>query len=183
MIAEIEAGNVSTVLAKDLSRVGREYLQTGFYTEVYFREKNVRFIAIDNNIDSVNRDSNEFAPFLNIMNEHYARDNSRKLKNAFRAKGKLGKRTTNKAVYGFIKDPNDKTKWVVDTEADKSSGKREQCVEIFLKHIGRFTAPGSSDNAESSSGDQRTAWRENKRNQRAKAKQAQDLPAQDKKTA
>ena len=117
MIAEIEAGNVSTVLAKDLSRVGREYLQTGFYTEVFFREKGVRFIAVDNNIDSVNRDSNEFAPFLNIMNEHYARDNSRKLKNAFRAKGKSGKRTTNKAVYGFLKDPNDKTKWIVDTEA------------------------------------------------------------------
>ena len=117
MIAEIEAGNVSAVLAKDLSRVGREYLQTGFYTEVFFREKGVRFIAIDNNIDSVNRDSNEFAPFLNIMNEHYARDNSRKLKNAFRAKGKSGKRTTNKAVYGFLKDPGDKTKWIVDQEA------------------------------------------------------------------
>jgi len=117
LIAEIEAGRVSAVLAKDLSRVGREYLQTGFYTEVFFREKGVRFIAVDNNIDSTNRDSNEFAPFLNIMNEHYARDNSRKLKNAFRAKGRSGKRTTNKAVYGFLKDPQDKTKWVVDAEA------------------------------------------------------------------
>ena len=117
MIAEIEAGRVALVLAKDLSRVGREYLQTGFYTEVFFREKGVRFIAVDNNIDSMNRDSNEFAPFLNIMNEHYARDNSRKLKNAFRAKGRSGKRTTNKCIYGFIKDPQDKTKWLVDTEA------------------------------------------------------------------
>jgi DNA invertase Pin-like site-specific DNA recombinase len=117
MIAEIEAGRVAVVLAKDLSRVGREYLQTGFYTEVFFREKGVRFIAVDNNIDSANRDSNEFAPFLNIMNEHYARDNSRKLKNAFRAKGRSGKRTTNKHIYGYIKDPQDKTKWIVDTEA------------------------------------------------------------------
>ena len=117
MIAEIEAGRISAVLAKDLSRVGREYLQTGFFTEVFFREKGVRFIAIDNNIDSLNRDSNEFAPFLNIMNEHYARDNSRKLKNAFRAKGRSGKRTTNKAIYGYVKDPDDKTKWIVDPEA------------------------------------------------------------------
>ncbi len=117
MIAEIEAGNVAAVLAKDLSRVGREYLQTGFYTDVFFREKGVRFIAIANNIDSANSDSAEFAPFLNIMSEWYARDNSRKLKAAFRAKGKSGKRTTNKAVYGFLKDPNDKTKWIVDEEA------------------------------------------------------------------
>jgi len=117
MIAEIEAGHVVAVLAKDMSRVGREYLQTGFYTEVFFREKGVRFIAIANNIDSINRDSGEFAPFLNIMSEWYARDNSRKLKNAFQAKGKSGKRTTNKAVYGFLKDPQDKTKWLIDTEA------------------------------------------------------------------
>ena len=117
LIAEIEAGRVSAVLAKDMSRVGREYLQTGFYTEVFFREKGVRFIAIANNIDSANRDSGEFAPFLNIMSEWYARDNSRKLKNAFQAKGKSGKRTTNKVIYGYLKDPADKTKWIVDTEA------------------------------------------------------------------
>jgi DNA invertase Pin-like site-specific DNA recombinase len=117
MIAEIEAGNVGIVISKDLSRVGRDYLQTGFYTEVFFREKGVRFIAISNNIDSADSDSGEFAPFLNIMSEWYARDASRKLKTAFRAKGRSGKRTTNKAVYGYLKDPNDKTKWIVDEEA------------------------------------------------------------------
>ena len=69
LVAEVEAGNVTVVLAKDLSRVGRDYLQTGFYTEVFFREKGVRFIAIANNIDSANQDSGEFAPFLNIMSE------------------------------------------------------------------------------------------------------------------
>jgi hypothetical protein len=116
LAAEVEAGNVAAVIAKDLSRVGRDYLQTGFYTEVLFREKGVRFIAIANNIDSENQDSAEFAPFLNIMSEWYARDNSRKLKTAFRSKGKSGKRTTNKSVYGYLKDPNDKTKWIVDTE-------------------------------------------------------------------
>lgn len=116
MIAEIEAGNVGCVISKDLSRVGRDYLQTGFYTEVFFREKGVRFIAISNNIDSADQDSGEFAPFLNIMSEWYARDTSRKLKTVFRAKGQSGRRTTNKAVYGFLKDPDDKTKWIVDTE-------------------------------------------------------------------
>ena len=116
LVAEIEAGKVGIVLAKDLSRVGRDYLQTGFYTEVFFREKGVRFIAIANNIDSANSESGEFAPFLNIMSEWYARDNSRKLKAAFSSKGKSGKRTTNKCIYGYLKDPNDKTKWIVDEE-------------------------------------------------------------------
>ncbi|MEG1926308.1 MAG: recombinase family protein [Ruthenibacterium sp.] len=114
LIAEAEAGNVAVVIAKDLSRVGRDYLQTGFYTEVFFREKGIRFIAIANNIDSQNQDSGEFAPFLNIMSEWYARDNSRKLKAAFRSKGKSGKRTTNKCIYGYVKHPQDKSKWVVD---------------------------------------------------------------------
>lgn len=117
LIAEAEAGNVAVVVAKDLSRVGRDYLQTGFYTEVFFREKGIRFIAIANNIDSQNQDSGEFAPFLNIMSEWYARDNSRKLKAAFRSKGKSGKRTTNKCIYGYIKHPQDKSKWVVDEAA------------------------------------------------------------------
>jgi len=117
LVAEAEAGNVAVVLAKDLSRVGRDYLQTGFYTEVFFREKGIRFIAIANNIDSANQDSGEFAPFLNIMSEWYARDNSRKLKAAFRSKGKSGKRTTNKCIYGYLKDPQDKSKWIVDEEA------------------------------------------------------------------
>jgi len=117
LVAEIEMGNVAHVIAKDLSRVGRDYLQTGFYTEVFFREKGVRFIAIANNIDSENQESGEFAPFLNIMAEWYARDNSRKLKAAFRAKAKSGKRSTNKNIYGYIKDPKDKTKWIVDVTA------------------------------------------------------------------
>lgn len=116
LVAEAEAGNVAVVLAKDLSRVGRDYLQTGFYTEVFFREKGIRFNAIANNIDSANQDSGEYAPFLNIMSEWYARDNSRKLKAAFRSKGKSGKRSTNKCIYGYLKNPQDKSKWIVDEE-------------------------------------------------------------------
>ena len=117
LIAEVEAGNVGTVIVKDMSRIGRDYLQVGFFTEVMFKERGVRFIAISNNIDSDNRESGEFAPFLNIMSEWYARDNSRKLKAAFRSKGKSGKRTTNKCIYGYLKDPQDKTKWIVDETA------------------------------------------------------------------
>ncbi len=89
MIAAIEAGEVSHVLVKDLSRVGRDYLQVGFYTEVVFREHGVRFVAIANGVDSDKRESSEFAPFLNIMNEWYVRDSSRKIKSVLRAKGML----------------------------------------------------------------------------------------------
>ena len=69
LIADIEAGKVGTVLVKDMSRIGRNYLQTGFYTEVFFREHGVHFIAVANNVDSEDQNSSEFAPFLNIMNE------------------------------------------------------------------------------------------------------------------
>ncbi len=74
MISDIENGKVGCVIAKDMSRIGREYLQTGFYTEVLFRENGVRFIAITNGVDSSVASSNEFTPFLNIMNEWYLHD-------------------------------------------------------------------------------------------------------------
>ena len=70
LVADIEAGKVGCVIAKDMSRVGRDYLQTGFYTEILFREKGVRFIAISNGVDSFDHNSGEFAPFLNIMKEN-----------------------------------------------------------------------------------------------------------------
>ncbi|MCL2427295.1 MAG: DUF4368 domain-containing protein, partial [Oscillospiraceae bacterium] len=105
------------VISKDLSRVGRDYLQTGFYTEVFFREKGVRFIAIANNIDSQNQASSEFAPFLNIMSEWYLRDASRKVKASHRARGMSGKRLTFNPIYGYVLDPNDKSKWIIDPES------------------------------------------------------------------
>jgi len=117
LIEEIEKNNVGIVISKDMSRIGRDYLQTGFYTEVFFREKGVRFIAIANNIDSQNRESGEFAPFLNIMSEWYLRDASRKVKASHRARGMSGKRLTFKAIYGYMPDPNDKDKWIIDPEA------------------------------------------------------------------
>ena len=117
LIADIEAGRLAHVLCKDMSWIGRDYLQTGFYTEVMFRQHGVHFIAIANNVDSNDQTSNEFIPFLNIMNEWYLRDLSRKQKTAIRVKGESGKRTTNSAIYGYRKDPNDKHKWIIDEEA------------------------------------------------------------------
>ena len=117
MIEGIEKGEIAAVLVKDLSRVGRDYLQVGFYTEVMFREKGVRFIAITNGVDSDKRESSEFAPFLNIMNEWYIRDCSRKITTVLRARGMSGKHTSNHCIYGYRKDPNNKDHWIIDEEA------------------------------------------------------------------
>ena len=117
MLSDIEAGKVGIVLAKDMSRIGRDYLQTGFYTEVMFRERGVRFIAIGNGVDSADKSSSEFAPFLNIMNEWYLRDCSRKQCAAYQARGRAGKPTSNHALYGYKKDPADKHHWLIDEEA------------------------------------------------------------------
>ena len=117
MLSRIENGDIGTVIVKDMSRVGRDYLQVGFYTEVFFREKGVRFIAVSNGVDSSNNTSSEFAPFLNIMNEWYLRDCSRKITAVLRAKGKEGKPITSNPPYGFVKDTEDKNHWLVDEEA------------------------------------------------------------------
>ena len=117
LIADIEAGKVGCVIAKDMSRIGRDYLQTGFYTEVLFREKGVRFIAIGNSVDSADRSSGEFVPFLNIVNEWFLRDCSRKQCAAYQARGHAGKPTTNHAIYGYRKDPEDKHHWLIDEDA------------------------------------------------------------------
>ena len=117
LIADIEAGKVEHLLVKDLSRVGRDYLQTGFYTEVVFKRYGIHFVAIGNSIDSNDPSSGEFAPFVNIMSEWYLRDLSRKQRTAIRVKGESGKPTTTQAIYGYKKDPNDKYHWLVDEEA------------------------------------------------------------------
>ena len=117
MVADIEAGKVSAVIVKDMSRVGREYLQTGYYTEVFFRQYEIRFIAISNNVDSNDQSTAEFTPFLNIMNEWYLRDASRKQKQAYQSRVKSGIPATNHVVYGYRKDPDRKHHWLVDEEA------------------------------------------------------------------
>ena len=104
LISDIEAGKVGIVLVKDLSRVGRDYLRVGFYTEVTFPQNGVRFIAVNNGVDSANQSENDFAPFLNIMNDFYARDTSKKVSAVYRAKGNKGEHTGNHPIYGYLKD-------------------------------------------------------------------------------
>lgn len=117
LVADIEEGKVRTVIAKDMSRIGREYLQTGFYTEVLFRQRGVRFIAISNGVDSNIEGSSEFAPFLNIMNEWYIRDCSRKAVIAYKARSDAGKPISSVVIYGYRRDPDDKHHWLIDEEA------------------------------------------------------------------
>ena len=119
MLKEIQDGNVSVVIVKDLSRFGRNYLEVGFYTDILFPQKDVRFIAVNNNVDSENQTDNDFTPFLNIMNEWYAKDTSNKIKAVFDARMKEGKRCSGGIPFGYNRNPNDKQKLLVDPEASK----------------------------------------------------------------
>ncbi|MDD3199604.1 MAG: recombinase family protein [Eubacteriales bacterium] len=119
LLSQVEEGNISTVIVKDMSRLGRDYLKVGYYTEVLFPGSDIRFIAINNNVDSANQQDSDFTPFLNIINEWYAKDTSKKIRSVFRAKGESGKPLCTNPPYGYIKDPEDKTHWIVDEEAAK----------------------------------------------------------------
>ncbi|MFI3226951.1 MAG: recombinase family protein [Clostridia bacterium] len=119
MIAEVEKGNVAQIICKDLSRFGRNYLKVGFYTEIMFPEKDVRFIAINNGVDSSKQESNDFTPFLNIMNEWYSKDTSNKIRAVFKARMKEGKRCSGAIPYGFYRKADDKNTLYVDEEAAK----------------------------------------------------------------
>jgi len=116
LMSEVEKGNVGVLILKDMSRFGRDHVQVGMYMEL-FRQRSVRFIAIGNSIDSINPDTLEFAPFINIMSEWYLRDASRKVKASFKIRGMNGKRLTFNPIYGYVLDPNDKSKWIIDPEA------------------------------------------------------------------
>lgn len=113
----INDGKVGTLIVKDMSRLGRDYLKVGMYTEMVFPNADVRFIAINNGVDSNNQTENDMTPFINIFNEFYAKDTSRKIRAVFKAKGQSGKPLSTNPPYGYIKDPNDKTRWIVDEQA------------------------------------------------------------------
>lgn len=115
MLDDIDMGYVSTVMVKDLSRLGRDYVSVGYYTDNYFPDRNIRFIAINDMIDSAEGE-NEIAPFKNIMNEMYARDISRKIRSAHRIRGNMGE-PLSQPPYGYIKSPENKKKWIVEPEA------------------------------------------------------------------
>ncbi len=116
LINKVEADEVSTIIVKNLDRLGRNYLQTGLFREM-FAARSVRLIAINDGIDTDKGEGEDFIPFREIMAEFYARDTSRKIKAVFASKAKTGKPTSSQPPYGFMKDPHDKTKWLVDTEA------------------------------------------------------------------
>jgi DNA invertase Pin-like site-specific DNA recombinase len=115
MAAEVQAGNVSTCIVRDMSRFGRNYLQVGFYMEL-FEQSGTRIIAVNDGVDTA-QGIDDFTPFRNIINEWYARDCSRKVKSGLQTKGKEGKPLTTKPPYGFKSDEKDCNVWHVDEEA------------------------------------------------------------------
>ena len=136
LLEEIEAGRVETLVVKDLSRFGRNYLQVGYYTEILFPKKGVRFIAINNNVDSATPQDNDFTPFLNIMNEWYAKDTSNKIKAIFKSRMKDGMRCSGSIPYGYKREPDDKQTLIVD----------EPAAEVVRK-IFRLACQGNSTTA------------------------------------
>ena len=116
MIADIEAGLVNRVIIKDMSRLGRDYLQVGMYTEIMFPEHDIHFIAVNDGVDSTQGD-NEFTPFRNIINEWYAKDTSKKIRAVMKVKGNAGEHLTTLPPYGYMKSPDNKKLWVRDEDA------------------------------------------------------------------
>ncbi|MGM9592167.1 MAG: DUF4368 domain-containing protein [Oscillospiraceae bacterium] len=117
LISMVEDGRIGTVIVKDMSRLGRDYLKVGYYTEVVLPGADVRFIAINNGVDSANQQDSDFTPFLNIINEWYAKDTSKKIRAVFKAKGESGKPLCTNPPYGYLKDPEDKHRWIVEEDA------------------------------------------------------------------
>ncbi len=115
MMADIEDGKVATVITKDLSRLGRDYLKTGELIEMVFPDYDVRYIAVNDNVDTA-KSENELLAFKNIFNDWYARDCSKKIRAVFRAKGQSGKHLC-PPVYGYKKSDTDKNLWVIDEPA------------------------------------------------------------------
>lgn len=117
LICMVEEGKIGTIIVKDMSRLGRDYLQVGMYTEIVFPNADIRFIAINNGVDSDNQQDSDFTPFLNIINEWYAKDTSKKIRAVFKAKGESGKPLCTNPPYGYVKDTEDKHHWIVEETA------------------------------------------------------------------
>ncbi len=113
----IESGEVGAVIVKDMSRLGRNYLQVGMYTDIVFPENDVRFIAVNDNVDSEIQTEFDMTPIRNFCNELYARDTAKKIKSTFRMKGESGKHLTVNPPFGYVKDTENKDKWLIDAEA------------------------------------------------------------------
>lgn len=126
MITDIENGKINCVITKDLSRLGRNYLQSGAYIEMYFPQKNIRYIAITDGIDTLNSNQNDIMPFKNILNEMYAKDTSKKVKSAIQSRMREGTYIGSKAPFGYLKDPNNKRRLIID-------GKTKPIIELIYK--------------------------------------------------
>ncbi len=129
MISDIEKGFVKNVIVRDLSRLGRDYVMTGFYIEQFFPQNNVRFIAVNDNIDTNFSDSLEFSPFKTVINDMYARDISRKVRSSLDTLKRQGKFIGSYAPYGYIKNPDDKNSLIIDK---KVSDNVKLIFEMFL---------------------------------------------------
>lgn len=118
MIADIESGKINMVITKDLSRLGRDYIMSGYYTEVYFPENQVRYIAINDGFDTINQgsSSNDIAPFKNLLNDMYAKDISKKIRSAKKAKAIAGANAATCAPFGYKKDPADSLHLIIDED-------------------------------------------------------------------
>ena len=116
LLEDVERGLVNMVITKDLSRLGRDYIMTGYYSEIFFQTKGVRYIAIADDFDS-DKGGNEIAPFKNILNDMYARDISKKIRNAKRQRAKQGLFISGQTPYGYQKDPRNRNQLIVDPEA------------------------------------------------------------------
>ncbi len=114
LLEDVDMGYVSTLIVKDMSRLGRDYVQVGYYTDVYFPDNNIRFIAINDSVDS-DEGENEIIAFKNVMNEMYARDISNKIRSSHRIRGSLGE-PLSPPPYGYMKSPENKKEWIIDPE-------------------------------------------------------------------
>lgn len=115
MLSDIDSGHINMVITKDLSRLGRDYIMTGYYSEIFFPMCDVRYVAVSDNFDSLKSD-NDIAPFKNILNDMYAKDISRKIRNAKHQRAKQGLFISAQAPYGYMKDPNNRNKLAIDPE-------------------------------------------------------------------
>lgn len=115
MLDDIEAGKIDVVITKDLSRLGRDHLKVGHFTEIYFPMKNVRYIAVNDMVDTANK-NNDIAALKNVMNEFYSRDNSRKIRSSVRARAKAGLYRCSFNPIGYRKAPDNHNKLIVDEE-------------------------------------------------------------------
>jgi DNA invertase Pin-like site-specific DNA recombinase len=114
MLKDIEDGVIDCVITKDLSRLGRNYLDCGLYLEVFFPEHNIRYIAVNDGVDTLNKSAMDITPFRNILNEMYSADVSMKIKSAYKIRFHQGKFMATTAPYGYIKDPNDRNHLLID---------------------------------------------------------------------